>query len=45
METCKYHTDAKYCSLHKLVKNEVAEIMNSEENLGKIIDFLLSPSY
>jgi hypothetical protein len=44
VDTCKYHTDAKYCSLHKLVKSEVAEIMHSEENLGKIIDSLQSPS-
>ena len=36
----KYHTDAKRCSLHKLVKFEVSEIMHSEENLSKIIDFL-----
>jgi len=45
METWKYHTDAKYCSPHELVKSEVSEIMHSEENLSKIIDSLHSPSY
>jgi hypothetical protein len=35
-EARKHHTDAKYCFLQKLMKGEVSNIMDSEENLSKI---------
>jgi hypothetical protein len=42
LETRKHRTDAKYCSVWKLVKGEVFEIMESEENRSGIFRCLES---
>jgi len=41
LEARKHHTHTKYCFLCNLMKNEVSDIMDPEENLSEIRRFFV----
>lgn len=41
LEARKRHADGKDCFLYKLVKGDISDIMDSEENLGEIFMLFL----
>ena len=41
LEARKHHTDAKYCFMCNLVKSEVSDVMDPEENNSEIYRFFV----